>query len=131
MLAKQLRPSCLPHPEQPAPFWLLLEIDVGERLPIGVAQPGRRKWSVLPIPLCAALGERLGSSPLAASHCSGNLPGNNIDDLLGILPIEMRVLDRYPSNEFRSDHPSSFGGRRGSPGRSSLFLTSPEQPYFT
>jgi hypothetical protein len=34
--------------------------------------------------------------PITACHCGGNLCKNGVDDLLGVLPIQMRVLGRYP-----------------------------------
>jgi hypothetical protein len=37
---------------------------------------------------------------ITTRHCGGNLRKNNIDDLLGMLPIEMRVLGRYSVDKF-------------------------------
>jgi len=51
--------------------------------------------------------------PITACHCGGNLCKNGVDDLLGVLPIQMRVLGRYPVNEFGFNHskaPKSLKG---------------------
>ena len=62
-------------------------------------------------------GHRVGEfDPVTPGHCGGNLGKNGIDDLLGVLPIEMRVLDRYPVNKLGFDHSKSsrtFGGCPG------------------
>ena len=62
--------------------------------------------------------------PITACHCGGNLCKNGVDDLLGVMPIEVRIFDRYPVNEFGFDHSRpqtpAFGSCLGLRGRSSL-----------
>ena len=55
--------------------------------------------------------------PITARHCCGNLCKNGIDDLLGVLPIEMRVFDRYPVNEFGFYHSKALGRSEGAEDR--------------
>jgi hypothetical protein len=67
--------------------------------------------------------------PVTPGHCGGNLRKDSIDDLLGVLPIEMRVLDRYPINEFRFNHGATLGcskvARIGGPVKRLPYFTEP------
>jgi hypothetical protein len=62
---------------------------------------------------CAKLRKEHSKSPqldpITVCHCGGNLCKNGVNDLLGVLPIQMRVLGPYPVNEFNlitAKHPS-------------------------